>query len=96
MEDVNDKSLDRRYSRSKKARETYIGTDSSGAEYWLVPFSEKTVGNRKFEIRKSKKQLPQMLKGMITDAAAGVRLFQQWLSHEKAKKAKPASKTAAK
>lgn len=95
MEDV-DKVQDRRFSRGKKARETYIGTDSTGAEYWLVPFNEKTVGNRKFEIRKSKKQLPKMLQGMITDAGSGVRLFQQWLSHEKAKKAKPAAKTAAK
>lgn len=96
MDASNEPVQDRRFSRGKKARETYIGTDSTGAEYWLVPFSEKTVGNRKFEIRKSKKQLPKMLEGMITDAAAGVRLFQQCVANEKAKKAKPAAKTAAK
>ena len=96
MDASNEPIQDRRFSRAKKSHETYIGTDSTGAEFWLVPFTEKTVGNRKFEIRKSKKQVPKMLQGMITDAATAVRLFNQWLSHEKAKKAKPASKTAAK
>ena len=87
---------DRRFSRQKKNRETYIGTDTTGAEYWLVPFSEKTIGNRKFEIRNSKKHVPQMLQGMITDAAAGTRLFNQYIQNEKAKKAKPAAKAAEK
>lgn len=95
MDASNEPVQDRRFSRAKKAHETYIGTDSTGAEYWLVPFSEKTVGNRKFEIRKSKKAVPKMLSGMITDAATAVRLFNQCMSHEKAKK-KPAAKTAAK
>jgi len=84
-----------RRQMTKKAHETYIGTDSTGAEYWLIPFSEKTVGNRKFEIRKSKKAVPKMLQGMITDAGTAVRLFNQHIQHEKAKK-KPAAKAAEK
>jgi len=84
-----------RRQMTKKAHETYIGTDSTGAEYWLVPFSEARIGNRQFEIRKSKKQIPKMLQGMITDAATAVRLFNQHISNEKAKK-KPAAKAAEK
>ena len=85
----------RRNSRHGKARETHIGTDSTGAEYWLVPFSESRIGNRKFEIRNSKKQLPKLLQGMITDAAVATRLFNQQQGIEKAKKQTAAKKTAA-
>lgn len=77
-----------------KPRETLIGVDSTGAEYWLVPFKEEHIPNRKFEVRNSKKQLPAMLSGMVTDAATATRLFEKWQLHEKAKK-QPASKAKA-
>jgi len=78
--------------KSGKARHTLIGTDSTGAEYWLVPYSEARIGNRKFEIRNSKKQVPDMLKGMITDAATGLRLFEKWQHKLKAAKKTTAAK----
>lgn len=90
-----DANKGRAFSRSKKPRETLIGIDSTGAEYWLVPYTESKVGNRKFEIRKSNKQVPAMLQGMITDAATAERLFDKWQKHEKAKKKAP-SKAATK
>ena len=80
---------DRRFSRGKKPREVLIGRDSTGAEYWLVPFSEAKIGNRQFEIRNSKKQVPAMLQGMVTDAATADRMFKKWQQHELAKKKTP-------
>lgn len=87
---------DRRFSRKKKARETKIGTDSTGAEYWLVPFSEAKVGHRKFQIRNSKKQVPVQLQGMFTDTSTAERLFRQFMSQQKAKTSskKPAAAKA--
>jgi hypothetical protein len=78
----------RDFSRSKKPRETFIGEDSTGTEYWLVPFSESKVGNRKFTLRNCSpnKKVPQMLQGMITDAGTAERLFEKYIKHEKAKK----------
>ena len=89
---------ERDFSRSKKPRETLIGTDSTGAEYWLVPFSEAKVGNRKFVLRQCSpnKKLPAMLEGMITDAATAERMFEKYIKHEKAKKKAPAKKEAEK
>lgn len=84
----------RAFSRNKKPRETFIGEDSTGAEYWLVPYDEAKVGNRKFVIKKSQKQVPAMLQGMITDAATGTRLFNKWIEHTKAKKKPTAKKDA--
>lgn len=86
----------RHASRAKKSRETYVGIDSTGAEYWLVPFADKKAGNRKFEIRKSQKHVPVALQGMITDAGTGFRLFEAWQSSEAAKKKQPKQKAAAK
>lgn len=85
---------DRRFNRNKKARETKIGTDSTGAEYWLVPFSEAKVGHRKFVIRNSKKQVPVQLQGMFTDAATAERVYKAYMDQSKAKK-KPAAKADA-
>ena len=71
----------------RKARETHIGTDSTGAEYWLVPFPRsQNAANRKFEIRKSKKQVPKELAGMWTDAASATRTFEAWQDSLKAKR----------
>ena len=86
----------RQFSRNKKPRETLVGVDSSGAEYWLVPFSDKKAGNRKFEIRNSQKHVPPALQGMITDANTGMRLFEKHQAAEKAKKAKPRTTAKAK
>lgn len=74
-----------RERKQGKARETLIGVDSTGAEYWLVPYSEARVGNRKFEVRNSKKPVPAMLQGMVTDAATGTRMFNKWQLSLKAK-----------
>lgn len=73
---------------NKKPHQTHVGTDSTGAEYWLVPFNDNKIGNRRFEVRKCSpnKKVPVMLQGMITDAATGFRLFEKWQLHEKAKK----------
>ncbi len=80
----------RERNKSTKARHTKIGTDSTGAEYWLVPYSEARIGNRKFEVRNSKKQVPPMLQGMVTDSATGLRLFNKWQAAMKAEKSKTA------
>lgn len=85
----------RQFSRNKKARETLIGIDSSGAEYWLVPFSEAKVGHRKFVVRKSNKKVPDMLEGMFTDTSRADQMFNKWIEREKAKKRAPAKKAEA-
>lgn len=85
---------DRRFNRNKKARETKIGTDSTGAEYWLVPFSEAKVGHRKFEIRNSKKQVPEALQGMFTDATTADRVYRAYMDQLKAKKKAPPKQEA--
>ena len=94
MED--NRNLGRFASRNRKPRETYIGTDSTGAEYWLVPYSESSIPNRKFEIRNSQKHVPAMLQGMITDAGTAERLFEKWQQCEKAKKSASAAASKAK
>lgn len=92
MEDKRGRDM----NRSKKPRETFIGVDSTGIEYWLVPFADAKVGNRKFEMRKCapQKQLPAMLDGMVTDAASGERLFEKWKANAAAKKKAPAKKAS--
>jgi hypothetical protein len=54
-------------------REYHVGTQGS-AEFWLVPYG----GNRshkKFEIRKSKRELPESLQGMFLTVADGEKAY---------------------
>lgn len=78
----------RAFSRNKKARETLIGVDNSGTEYWLVPFKAAHVGNRCIELRQCSpnKKVPTALQGMITDAATATRIFDAWMDAESKKK----------
>ena len=84
--------MDREFSRNKKPRETLVGTDSTGTEFWLIPFSDAKIGNRKFELRQCSpnKKVPAMLAGMVTDAATAERMFEKYIKHEKSKKKAPA------
>lgn len=63
----------------KSNRDVHIGTDSTGAEYWLTPYSEKRIGNRKIVVRKSKKAVPAELQGMWSDATTAIRAFEQYM-----------------
>lgn len=79
----------RKYSRTKKSRETLVGVDSTGTEFWLVPFSESKHGHRRFEMKKCSpnKKLPAELTGMFTDTGTAFRVYEAYQSSAKAKKA---------
>lgn len=74
------------------SRDTYVGTDTTGAEYWLVPNVDDRGhymrgGHRVFEIRKSKKHVPKELAGLWTDANHAVKAFEAYTAPKP--KAKP-------
>lgn len=67
------------------ARDTYVGTDTTGAEYWLVPNTDDRGhymrgGHRVFEIRKSRKHVPRELAGLWTDTGQAIKAFELWMS----------------
>lgn len=61
------------------SRDTYIGTDSTGTEYWLVPFGSN-AGNRMIEVRKSKKSVPKELLGMWTNGKDAIAAFESYIN----------------
>lgn len=68
-------------------RDYQLGIDSTGAEYWLVPRSSKAPGgHRMVEIRKSKKHVPDALKGMWTSGDSAQRAFDDFIKNQKAVK----------
>jgi hypothetical protein len=68
------------------SRDTLIGTDTTGAEYWLVPYNNVKAGNRKFEIRNSKKHVPQPLQGMWVGGDSAAKAFQAHMDAVKSSK----------
>ena len=56
-----------------KFAEHKVGTIGS-AEYWLVPHGDNRI-HKKFEIRKSKKEVPSSLSGMYITLADGIKAF---------------------
>lgn len=69
------------------SRDTLLGIDTTGAEYWLVPRPVSAPGgHRMIEVRKSKKQVPKQLEGLWTGGDAAQRAFESWMTSQKAAK----------
>ena len=60
-------------------RDVFLGTDTTGADYYLVPRSGPG-GHREVEIRKSKKQVPAQLAGLWTDAQSALNAFNDYMT----------------
>lgn len=58
----------------------HLGTDSTGAEFWLVKREAKQPGgHRKIVIRGSKKHLPTKLEGLWLGGDAASRAVEDYL-----------------
>lgn len=69
------------------SRDTMLGRDSTGAEYWLVPLPTKSRGGyRVVAVRNSKKHVPACLQGMWNSGDTAQRAFNDFISSSLAKK----------
>lgn len=68
-------------------RDTQLGIDSTGAEFWLIPRPGRAPGgHRTIEIRNSKKHVPEQLQGMWTSGDTAQRAFDDYLTGIKSAK----------
>lgn len=66
-------------NKAPAKKESLLGIDPTGAEFWAVPYSAKKGSCRRVEIRKSRKPVPKELEGMWTNAQAMEGAFEQYL-----------------